>query len=422
MSPFIPGAVLLDNTTVFGAAKAYRSWPIDPGEWTSGSLAIDLRSLMDLIEALILHEQIVLDAASRSMPAWPGLLTVANRPGEVPVVNDDDLVYYGNEDSNATITASLMRGALEKTCAYLRTGSFELQAEYLQFARGGATLPSFYTSTSDFEDKLVTRGSARDNASALDNELAGVMEDFHEMIEPASTTAGNYALFMYNGFYYQALAHFHSISYVPHTWRAPMIAADLEAPSVSFARYVAHMTSAVRDEVAAQLDNEFGGGALRSEFPPFASYVASQARSRGELLSIAVEIRNTPEATSFRKWLQQIQGSITSQTDLPKIAQAQRDLVMLVADLRQRLGIPLRMGVEPSPGGQQVTLRLAVPLTGVSAETAVDAHAPSWLRSLLHRRTHLVFLRDVASEAVRVAPFLVAFQELAPDSAASQQS
>jgi hypothetical protein len=70
------GAVLMDNTTIYGAKYAYEAWPVSSEDWFTGPLAIQVRSLMDVLEAIILHGLIVVDSSSRAEPeesAWPTL-------------------------------------------------------------------------------------------------------------------------------------------------------------------------------------------------------------------------------------------------------------------------------------------------------------------------------------------------------------
>jgi len=65
-------SVLLDNTTVHGAVAAINAWPPAPAAWTSHPYAANLRSLMDIIEAIILFERIALDSACQALapPQW----------------------------------------------------------------------------------------------------------------------------------------------------------------------------------------------------------------------------------------------------------------------------------------------------------------------------------------------------------------
>ena len=61
------GSVLMDNTTIHGAIAAYNEWPPLPTSWRSNPYAVNLRSLMDIIEAVVLFDTINLDGACKSL-------------------------------------------------------------------------------------------------------------------------------------------------------------------------------------------------------------------------------------------------------------------------------------------------------------------------------------------------------------------
>ncbi|MEV6489768.1 hypothetical protein AB0M20_14240, partial [Actinoplanes sp. NPDC051633] len=71
----LQGAVLLDNTTVFGARRALDWEPSLPRTLPPG---VDLRSLMDVIEAIVLVNDLMVDASSRSFSAFPALQEVSD--------------------------------------------------------------------------------------------------------------------------------------------------------------------------------------------------------------------------------------------------------------------------------------------------------------------------------------------------------
>jgi hypothetical protein len=64
------GAVLLDNTTIFGARRALE-W--DPLLLRTLPPGVDLRSLMDILEAIVLMNDMIVDSSSRKHDAWPEL-------------------------------------------------------------------------------------------------------------------------------------------------------------------------------------------------------------------------------------------------------------------------------------------------------------------------------------------------------------
>jgi hypothetical protein len=157
-------------------------------------------------------------------------------------------------------------------------------------------------------------------------------------------------------------------------------------------------------------------GAIASDLPLLASFIASQATRRSELISIAFELRKNRKVVAFRHWIDKLDQAIATQSDLGKLAAASRELQQLVADLRRDLGIKVP---NDTGAGQAVLLKLGVPLgiAGVagleaSAETTIHAKVPESWRRIFRRRTHLIFLRDLARRAPDISPFTVAFGRL----------
>src|SRR5215207_3717159 len=88
----------------------------------------------------------------------------------------------------------------------------------------------------------------------------------------------------------------------------------------------ATITAGLRSELASQLNSEFGAAVIQGEFPVFASFIASQATSRPDLIRVAVDLRETKPAIAFRRWIQEMEARLHSQTDLPRIAEAQAEI------------------------------------------------------------------------------------------------
>jgi hypothetical protein len=57
--------VLLDNTTIYGAKYAYELYPPKETDWFEGSNAVNLRSLMDVLESIVLYDSLIVDGSSR---------------------------------------------------------------------------------------------------------------------------------------------------------------------------------------------------------------------------------------------------------------------------------------------------------------------------------------------------------------------
>jgi hypothetical protein len=175
---------------------------------------------------------------------------------------------------------------------------------------------------------------------------------------------------------------------------------------IDFTKYLAENISKIRQELATNLNSEFNTNALTAEIPVVASYIASQCSRRGELLNVALEVRNSNSARAFRKWVRDVQTSIRNQEDLTKINQAYDDLVLVISDIRKELGLLDKGKME------QVKIKLGVPVASVELPAYVRYSLPDWLQSLFHRRTHLIFLRDVAKKSVNLSPFAYRYYQL----------
>ena len=138
-----PGTVLMDNTTVFGAKHALDAWPPTPADWTSGPLSVDLRSLMDLLEAFVLHDKIVVDNGSRSYDLWPSLPWLPSSLGaETPtgdgVLIERDLVGMTMPEApgNTEIPSALISAALDTVQTTLASGPVTWKSPRRRPSRG----------------------------------------------------------------------------------------------------------------------------------------------------------------------------------------------------------------------------------------------------------------------------------------------
>lgn len=389
------GWVLLDNTTVFGARRAYEWDPRRPGDDLTG---VNLRSLMDVLEAIVLFNDFAIDNTSREDYAWPELSRVSRTADGF---FHDTALMLGPPEMMPTALAETSAAQLTQVLA---SGELVRQLGFLPSSREIDVLPPFYRDTDEFlrlSAGYLHAGRAEEQAAARRlRDLARSLQGLHPSVR-------NFAFFAYRGFYYQQLAHAVSASYQPHSWRSGLIRAQLDRPALQFTDLVLNETAGLRSAMAEGINQEFATAALTEEFPLIASYVLGQCTSRGSLLATAVEIRRNAKARAFRTWIHEIEGKLRGQEDLVSIRQAREDLRTVVHELAVELGLADRQD------RQQVVLKLGLPVA--SAETTTHLPGlPGWARRVLRRRTHLVFLRDLARESLRLAPFARAFQRLAP--------
>lgn len=398
------GVVLLDNTTIFGARHALEWDPVLPRQLPSG---VDLRSLMDVLDAIVLFNDFAIDSSSREYYAWPALNELSATAGSF--YRDTDILQ--SLPGRPGVFGTLLAASAEKTTRLLDSGELVAQLGFLPSLRDVEVLPPFYRDPEQFTELTVRmaerelgrseRGEA-EMTSAYDSvrKLATRLRQLPEHVR-------NFAFFAYRGFYYQDLAHLLSSSYMPHSWRSGVIRSQLENPVVHFSDLVLDQVGELRREISRQINREFGVASLSAEFPLIASYVISQCDTRGALLSTAVEVRRNAKAAAFRNWIYSVERKLRNQEDLITVRQAQEELKAVVGDLARELGLA---GKER----QEVKLKLGVPMASVETTGNIPVGAPPWVRRVLRRRTHLVFLRDLARESTRLSPFAVAFRQLAP--------
>jgi hypothetical protein len=207
---------MLDNTTIYGAKYAYEMWPPDPTDWLSGTSALNLRSLMDLLEAIVLHDQIVVDASSCMVnvdygdTAWE---FIWNKIYDLNQYNENifnDIPFAAKEKGALVFLAANI--ALEKLQAYLNKGILEQELRKFQDEDVELVLPNFYRTPEEF-GKLL-----KESFPSLPKNTLKLLKNVTYSLKATTPESSNYAMFAFRGFYYQKLAHLLSISYSPHTW------------------------------------------------------------------------------------------------------------------------------------------------------------------------------------------------------------
>jgi len=391
--PSYRGFVLLDNTTVFGARRAFEWDPVRPRELPSG---VNLRSLMDVLEAIVLFNDFAVDNSSREYFAWPHLNQVSEAGGSF--FHDTEVLI-----NSYALPTAITEISTAQLSHLLDSGQLVAQLGFMPSSRELDVLPPFYRDTDEFM-RLAYNGVYRRSregaaAGARLRALALSLERQHPSVR-------NFAYFAFRGFYYQQLAHLMSASYMPHSWRSGLIRSQIDHPVVKFGDLVLDETASIRAALSERINNEFGAAALSAEFPLIASYVIGQCSTRRSLLTTAVEIRRTAKATAFRNWIYDIEEKLRNQHDLVAIRTAQEELRTVVRELEQELGLTRREK-------QEVVVKLGIPLASAETTTHVPTVKP-WLSRVFRRRTHLVFLRDLARESTRLTPFATAFRQLAP--------
>lgn len=388
-------SVLVDNTTLFGARRALEAWPSDPADWNSDPLAVDLRALMDTLEMIVLHKELVVDGSSRNYLVWPDL---SEAPGPNAVLRDTHLL------PDPAVQLAVLGSAVESLSELVLNGGLDEERKRIRQNDPAAILPSVYADPRDFFN-LTTASFPGPRTAPVK-----VLRPLVELLEQQPADLAAYATFSFRGIYYQQLAHYLCISYQPHSWRARILAVQTEKP-FQFTEYAFSVVEEVRAEMTNQLNAEFGGLVFTGEFPVLASYIVGQARRRGDLIPIARRLRGHPQVQAFRRWVHDLNGAVAQKTDLRRVNDASLELRELLAEMRKELRIgPGERRDEP---GAPMTIKVGVP--GIaSMETELAARLPPEWRGLVHRRPHLLFLKDLMRKSVELGPFATVYSRLDP--------
>lgn len=380
---------MLDNTTLFGAARAFE-WDAQQSSMPSG---VDLRSLMDVLESIVLVENFGVDRSSREEPIrWPELNQTSHSNGGF-------FQEYEFVRPEGASHAALIQAAISHLQQMMTSGELADHLGFMPTSDDVEILPPFYRDPTHFA-RLTLRGIAGPTEAALTRQLDEFTQIFHQQ-NPA---VQNFAYFAFRGFYYQAMAHSAGVAYMPHAWRSSLIRSQLTRPPTPFADFVMNTVSRVRNRAQDQINDTLGAAAISTEFPLIASYVISQCDSRGTLLNTAAEIRRRPKAAAFRAWIRRLENDLRHEINLLTIREAQQELQTLIRELEQDLG--LRQSEK-----QRVTLTLGLPVFSAQTDTTLP-HRPHRWRFRVKRRPHLIFLRELARESARLAPFSVAFRRI----------
>jgi hypothetical protein len=417
------GAALLDNSTVAGAGTAL---------YPDASIA-DEQSLADVLEAVVLHDSLVADSWSY----------VENYPDELVNLSDEDPTSGGtrpiftqfpfiaaavpgveNVENAGTVplvfATRLVEQVLDRLERGLRTGELDRQHDLLMAQLGaGEKLSSLYDAPRDLHEEIYSLyRNYQLPYSMLEGDQAGfgrnraLEEKIADQLRDASEERKLYVMFLLRAFYYEELASIFSLSYVPHTFRAPALLALARQgggpSSGAFTEYVSGLAVASRAALGQQL-----GFDVTVDFPPIASRIARDVASREELLPAAMEFRSTDSARIFRGWVADQERVLQKEGNLLPAKRAKEELTEIVAELGAEL-----LG-NKREGGHPITLKLTVGVPPVAGEASSEVilRAPSWLRRALRaRRPYLTFFSQLARDLVsgNVTPFSKRLRELPP--------
>lgn len=403
--------VLLDNTTIYGAKYAYDSYPPKETDWLEGLNAVNLRSLMDILESIVLYDRLTVDGTSRIKQynqdyskivfegIWDKLFEIHNEHGEY-ILNNRIFA----DTRKGTPLVPVLKTTFAKLRRHINEGTFKVSINKFQQENIDFILPEFYRSPKEFSE-LFTRSFPN---SALTKEVLDELKNIEGVLSENNEIESNYAMFAFRGFYYQELAHLYSFSYSPHTWRSNIIDIDTDKTKINFAKYVTEISGLVRRELAMRLDGEFNTTIFSGSFPVISTYIAHQCHSRSDLFKTALEIRETRSVSAFRQWIRDIQINIQNQSDLPKIAKARAELETTLKDIRKELAL------ENDHKSETLKIKMEIPVASVEIPFSIPVGIPDWIERIAHRRSHLIFLREITKKSVSMSPFAHKYSQLKP--------
>jgi hypothetical protein len=135
------GMVLMDNTTLFGARRAFEWRPVAAGQLPSG---VDLRSLMDVLEAVVLFDDFAVDCSSREgQAAWSELSRLSRTAGSF----FHDIVITPDRQE---LVAALIEASTAQLANLLASAELDRHVGFLPSSREVDVLPPQYRDSNDF--------------------------------------------------------------------------------------------------------------------------------------------------------------------------------------------------------------------------------------------------------------------------------
>jgi len=274
MNSNISSTVLMDNTTVHGAVAAFGEWPPSPTSWRSNPYAVNLRSLMDIIEAVVLFDKINLDGACDSLAeptadegeydpdrAWQPFQDLRDPYSGRYIFN---LERFSSQVR--VVGAGILATAAERLQKNITDGLIQQQANIFQANQIELAVPRFYTRPAEFT-ALIRASFAPEAVSSIEKDLSTL----ETAISNQAPDAANFAMFAFRGFYYAELAHLLSMSYIPHSFRSGILLQDDQVERATFARLALGTVEGLRQDyikelgpqISTQLNSEFDAPSFR---------------------------------------------------------------------------------------------------------------------------------------------------------------
>jgi hypothetical protein len=200
----------------------------------------------------------------------------------------------------------------------------------------------------------------------------------------------------YRTYWYIMLSSMTGIPYSPETLRAPIVGGKVDAVMRSSAPSTA-MDEIRRNirSVAVRADEKWGLNMTFHDLPPTFSLVCDKARTRGDILTAALELRESDEAQKFRSFISDMARAAV-EGDLTLVHTLEAELHRLMSGTF-RVGRKEALRIKGFDALAAIAPFVSISLTGVGlSSTAAEfgSRVSSW-----RTRRRLVLLDRVASRA-----------------------
>jgi hypothetical protein len=326
--------VLIDYTTLVSAANVVNSanafYPTTTenpylsllnGRATrpDSAMWLEVASLADLLETVVIHETCcLLDVGESDRNRELGRFVNANSQHTmIAVLRDEHIVEDLSVSSEQPINFQNWIDQAIKSGVLLSSlvdSLFELlkQPAY-------AALPDLFSHSQTvykFDGETIwSRVRELIDSKELSRAFRRKVRDNSDSIRLTATThfyPEDILGFFLRGLYYNDVAKAEGIPYHPHGGRSPIVMSDgLWAAGIAqdYARVPVDFVQRLRREIAGDVNSVANCDLFDLDIPPVLAAVLREAKRPEDCLPIAIQMRKTPAATSYRRCLQTISSS-----------------------------------------------------------------------------------------------------------------
>jgi hypothetical protein len=466
------GTVLVDNTTLFGAAAAYEMWPPSAQDWQDPGKSAALRSLIDILECVIVHDGIATDSSSRayfggpeadadpySVESFAEMVNSEIRKHKKTKAPFIENFLFGRDYYGIALLSALT--SLKAVQEYIADGTFSQLAHH--FEEFGGVVPSFYKGGAEFIDLFLPTipllqekalKAASDDVAVLGTGIAASAP-----IGDLPTLTKNYDDFSDSDYHYDATLHETTVGDLSLSKDIYQQIESLQAtiaklpegdqsPSVNYAMFsfrglyyqtLAQLSSCSyrphpwRSEIIDRLITDRPIGFAEVVKKSLGSARADIARK------LDLEFKSPSFSYELPVFASHIVRHCFRRSELFKVAGEIRDSAEAVAlrswisgvqrritdqsDLGEiktalaalekiSVNVRRKYGLEETKFKEIGKVRLMIPTLSVEAPVKLPANLPYWLKTMFTRKTHIVWLKELSEQSVNLPTFAVGYHRL----------